>query len=591
MIPIRRVFIEKWWLVLFVVQLFVLILGTIFPGVVFIANDDVGILSIASGFYGKPDEHVLFTHVYLGIILKFLYELNSGWPWYDLLLQATNFASLSYAGYLVCRDHPGQKNVWIFFVLPVLGSFIYTHLHFTLTAAWAGIAGLYGLIYLVSNKSTNFLRMIIPVSMIIIANLWRMESLWAVFLVFIPVFLFRFSFSRKMRKAGLVLFLMVGTFTAGMKFLNDRYYLNDQSWEKAWKFLIARGYFTDYPAPFSRPAAAKNGWSRNDYNILRNWFWADSAVFSLEKIVAYPVNVLVLNKVHDTFPVSEEFPDMVSAEGEGFSIPPKGDPGCMSETKYIPTYERSRMQILFVPACFFIWSCFLLVRNKNDLFKILFLFFGFLILIWYLGAEKKLPPPRVIYLFGPTLLFAVWAMLKKDFSFPGLSAPFSLKVNWVLLPLTMIIFASDINASRRLVAENKVRRASGVKILNQRRLLFDKHRFVSWRGVVFAHDFYIPFQPQSDSLFRKLDISFLGSSFSTPFMEEVRKRNQLHQIAMDLFLSRDVLLFSRPNSIPLYLRFVREHYKVIIKAECIDPCFGLYKFSVIEKNPATRIIH
>ena len=51
----------------------------------YLSNDDVGMTIIASGIggNGSPNEHLLFTNVLIGLMLKSLYTRVPFFPWYS----------------------------------------------------------------------------------------------------------------------------------------------------------------------------------------------------------------------------------------------------------------------------------------------------------------------------------------------------------------------------------------------------------------------------------------------------------------------------------------------------------------------------
>src|SRR5262245_29559189 len=58
-------------------------------------NDDVCLTMIVSGrgFCPRPDEHMLFSNILLGHVLKWLYQFRPLFPWYGSYLLLTHYLS------------------------------------------------------------------------------------------------------------------------------------------------------------------------------------------------------------------------------------------------------------------------------------------------------------------------------------------------------------------------------------------------------------------------------------------------------------------------------------------------------------------
>ena len=111
---------------------------------VYETNDDLMMQMIASGFHtGHPDEHLVFTNILIGRVLRFLYGAWAGCNWYLIYLLVVHYAALTAIAFLVVSRRGG----WLFTFL-YLGFFLIVETHillclqFTTTAFLAGTAGL-----------------------------------------------------------------------------------------------------------------------------------------------------------------------------------------------------------------------------------------------------------------------------------------------------------------------------------------------------------------------------------------------------------------------------------------------------------------
>src|ERR1700722_17856110 len=79
-----------------------LLVGSLVLGVVlaltprYETNDDAGMNLVAAGrgFVDRPDEHLLYSNVLIGLALKTLYQVAPSVPWYGGLWFLTAFAAL-----------------------------------------------------------------------------------------------------------------------------------------------------------------------------------------------------------------------------------------------------------------------------------------------------------------------------------------------------------------------------------------------------------------------------------------------------------------------------------------------------------------
>src|SRR5687768_6765802 len=84
------------WAAALGVLLVALAVGT---GTWYETSDDVGMNAGVAGGYGiaAPDEHLVFTNVLVGLVLKAAYQSAPGVPWYGLYLLTTlAFAAVAF---------------------------------------------------------------------------------------------------------------------------------------------------------------------------------------------------------------------------------------------------------------------------------------------------------------------------------------------------------------------------------------------------------------------------------------------------------------------------------------------------------------
>jgi hypothetical protein len=129
----------------------------------FETNDDFTMMAIVSGtaFLDRPDEHMLFSHVFLGMLLKQLYLAVPNIPWYGIYQISVVFISLSIITWLVL----GKSKRPITMIAIAFGALLLTGvrplllLQFTTTGALAACAGALLLMECLDRSCANVLSL------------------------------------------------------------------------------------------------------------------------------------------------------------------------------------------------------------------------------------------------------------------------------------------------------------------------------------------------------------------------------------------------------------------------------------------------
>lgn len=124
--------------------LYVLCLGLFVPQ--FQTNDDAAMAMIAAGFElsDSGTEHLLFTHVAIGLVLQRLYAAWPEFPWYGTYLHLLQFLAFTLLGFCLLRvagPRPGAL-LWLAW-LATFGSAAVISLQFTQVSALLAGAGLF----------------------------------------------------------------------------------------------------------------------------------------------------------------------------------------------------------------------------------------------------------------------------------------------------------------------------------------------------------------------------------------------------------------------------------------------------------------
>lgn len=253
-------------------------------------NDDTVMQGIASGFYsGHPDEHLVFTNVIIGRVLRFLYE---AWPvhnWYRAYLIGAHFAALTAIAFVIFK-----RRRTLLFISLYAGFFfivetrILLMLQFTTTAFIAGAAGLLLLVdALQPGRPISWPRVAAGLVFTTVMAMVREPVAPLLVLVSIPFLIERLGLSNWKRVAGVGIAAAVLCFA--VTGFNRWYYQKDKAWLEFMEFNSVRGGFQGTPLAVSAlRTAPRAGWSLNDVVMFKGFYDADPEVFgSVTRVRAF----------------------------------------------------------------------------------------------------------------------------------------------------------------------------------------------------------------------------------------------------------------------------------------------------------------
>ncbi|MDX1963356.1 MAG: hypothetical protein SFX18_09395 [Pirellulales bacterium] len=296
-------------------------------------NDDavMNLFAAGQGLATAPDEHLVFTHPWIGHLLKFLYTWLPQFPWYGWYLMATQIAAhTALASVLLTGNSRRRAYVALAVWQWTVGLHLLTHLQFTTTAALAGLAGVLlvwtglGRIqkYLApkippqplsspdhraQDIATNFAKSgFSPVAVVLYDALpwlaagwlfwcwavmirWYTLEMWVVLAA--PVVACWLLIQRA-RPTTWAVAAAVGVLFGGsgvaLRQIHIDYYHNDPAWAGFFEYNELRAQFNDLLAVRYTPESAASfhdaGWSLNDLNMIVTWCYDDPRVFSTEKL-------------------------------------------------------------------------------------------------------------------------------------------------------------------------------------------------------------------------------------------------------------------------------------------------------------------
>ena len=270
-------------------------------------NDDVFMTMIASGrgIASAPDEHLVFSNVLIGQVLKRLYAAWPQIPWYGGYLLAVHYAAqvaLLYAALAAGRDFraPGdadpaavqsfRRRFALYLVYFAIVELVFlNNMQFTTTAFLAAQAGL-GLLWLAARRRAAHGAaaagpLVGATALLVLAALVRPEGLLMALLVAAPlgllllrqVLLRALLPSTMAAAAAAMLILLAGAY-------NRAAYERDPLWSDFFAYNQLRCKFNDYRwtsyTPQTAGLFASVGWTKSDHAMIASWFYDDPVVYS-----------------------------------------------------------------------------------------------------------------------------------------------------------------------------------------------------------------------------------------------------------------------------------------------------------------------
>ena len=565
----------------------------------FETNDDVGMSMIASGtgLSARPDEHLVFSNVVIGLILKRLYELMPSVPWYGLYLISLNYVShVAVMSSLLTWRYRRSVAVCYFFIFCTVGVQLLVMLQFTSTAAWATECGLIVLFTAICRRrdqpTANVMGMLATsAGLMFLGSLVRFESyVFTMAVGSVPIAVLIWLSDRRTERANRTWRLAIVTGLAtqvavmGCLAANYAYYNSDSGWQEFLVFNPYRAMFNDWQwTKFnaqSKPIFDKVGWSENDYALITNyWFFDDDRVFSRQK----------LQTIVDGYP-------------------------WIKSVVRIPNFLLCWFELLKQPYLWLLWIQIplqlWLARNRRQ--AIYHTLLAAVCIDTIVCGLMLIKPPvfRVYYpLFAFQLLFSLismrWSEANDDLRLSELFLSFrriiveitslqrfrfsavKQQVRWgviVFLIAVMgvgITFSKARTLSRIHLAANKQMRSDIAKT-NPR----DDELYVAW-GCCFPYEAVLPLD--SPDVLRNFHLLCLGWPQKSPINYAQKTRFHIQDMNLDLRDNPKIYLLSSIYLNPFYKQFFQEHYQAEISWERRFACPSFEIWKPIESSESADV--
>ncbi len=272
------------------------VLAIIFMTPAFQTNDDAVMCMIVSGqgLTLTPDEHMVFSNVIVGKILKTLYTYLPRMHWYGWYLVATQWTANIALLYCFLRPrYTRLKLVGFAAYFFTAGIYFLVNLQFTSTSILAELAGGMLLLQLVGQDSKgrreSFLLAAAACLLMVWGGLIRSDVIPLAALLIGPVLLVNYWLGTPNRFSAVCACLSIAM-VAGLTFFAERYHqdcYSDPQWQAFYQYNPLRVKFNDEQwvkyTRETKPVFDQVGWSKNDYDMILNWYF-DDPLFDQEKL-------------------------------------------------------------------------------------------------------------------------------------------------------------------------------------------------------------------------------------------------------------------------------------------------------------------
>jgi hypothetical protein len=253
----------------------------------FQTNDDAIMSMIVSGqgIALQPDEHLVFTNVVIGKILKALYSVFPEIHWYGWYLIATQW--LATIVILYCLIRPRYTRLCLVgfgAYFGTAGIYFIVNLQFTAVGILLAIAGGFLLLQLLRGSGNSFSKQIVLALGAVFCLVWggmvRSEIFPLALLIICPILVVSWACSASFSAALKVGLTLAGA--CGAMLLAERYHqycYSDPIWKEFYEYNPLRIKFNDEKwvkyLPETQHVFEQVGWTKIDVEMIREWYYDD----------------------------------------------------------------------------------------------------------------------------------------------------------------------------------------------------------------------------------------------------------------------------------------------------------------------------
>jgi hypothetical protein len=519
-------------------------------------NDDAAISFIAAGkvILESPDEHMVFTHFLVGLMLKWLYLAVPSVPWYGTYLFTVHAAAHIALVYMLLKQRLAPRWLGIYFLYAaVVGLMLLTSLQFTTTAFLAAQSGILLGLFAFARAAEGDARLarrttLASALLLIVAALVR----WHVFMLFfglalpaVGVLVWMHWRQRRLIVKAACLSALILAGLIGLAHLNTVYYARDPRWSDFYSYNELRAKINDlawvYYSPETAHVFPKVGWSVNDYGMIQSWFFDDPAVYGAAKIQ----ELLDAHPWQETMPRQGRLKNLLR--------------GLADDRQIVPL-------LAILPLLAFV------LRRDIVAQRTLLLTCVWVVAIVLVTTVMRKPPPPRIYLpvlsFPLGLAVLLGALLPalasaKDPTSDGPPSPtprwrrrFPIQVRFACIALATIGIASCLWAQHKRGRQNYAK--SEVFYHELAKIAKDPNQlYIVW-GVGMPFELMRP----TDNMqwLSNLRMCIWGWTQQCQFHRDMKARFAASDLPRELPDRADITLVCHPACLPLMANYIREHH-------------------------------
>jgi len=545
-----------------VTLLFALVIWAMPPA--YQTNDDAVMSMIAAG-HGislEPDEHLVFTNVLIGKLLKFLYTRYPDMLWYGWYLVATQWGAT--IGLMYCFLRPRHSRlrmlgfVTYFFTA---GIYFLVNLQFTSTSILAGITGVMLLLQMLQAPAVgSWERFTLPACALFLmvwGGLIRNESFILSMLLASPVLLAAYRFGTATRRAGVVVcsVLALATSLIVLAGVYHQKCYHEPGWQAFGQYNPLRIKFNDESwityTPESKHVFDQVGWNENDFQMIQMWYYDDPIYDhqTLNTIVTgHPwkqhrkPGVILLETISSIY-------KQHTVLAICFCVP-----GILLLIERGPRWHWSFV-VAAVTTVGILLAIALLRKAPPERVFMPILAFPWLVLINSIGMYPRNDEPKTISRIIQCLRTA-WQFKNWSWSYPGWSKQLMLRTVTILLAIGLSANISKLHSKGKHNTKNVIH--YNEILADLRSAGNEPERLI----LTLAADFPFEYKP---ALFGKDDCSGLriysvGWLQRTPHAERMKQHFKIQSLGQALADKHDMLLIMNSSSYCVLMQYLADHY-------------------------------
>jgi hypothetical protein len=500
------------------------------------SNDDVHMDLLLRGLalVSQPDPRIVFSNLLLGRLCVWLYAQAAGLPWYRLIQLALQcLAGTVVVAALVARRRSARAALLVPLYFVVFDLACYVHAQFTVCAATLAAAALLWWHERTGRGAALRAPEVGGVAALVGASAAvRWEATLLVLGLALPLVVLRAAEARRARRLwnhvaaplGLGALLLVGLVVH-----DYRSYRAAPGWEAFHLHNWLRGEFIDFQRgrydEGTRAIFERVGWSANDLAMLKEWFFVDRELYSIEKFRA----------ILDALP-----PRAAAQAGERAARLREA----WSDELYPPMLLAALVPLLLGP------------RSRRGWLALALTFGAAAATAGWLLLVLRDYPPRVAQ---PTLAFLCLAGIALGAREPSLRRGARARGALALV----LALGAGCWAVVRLEQHSRLAGPLSRALLQALERLERRPNelYVVW-GAEFPYELLPPLGRWEE--LRGLNLLGLGTDSSSPRLERRLAQFGIDDLYRALYTRDDVRLISRPRLNELFVRWVAEHHGVRI---------------------------